>query len=755
MKISSVIAAYDERENIEELTRRLDRVLRELPGTDFEMIFVVEGRDGTEEILERLSRELGRIRVLYAETPSGLGRAFRRGFAAVSPDADVVVTMDADLNHAPEELPRLLEAWQRREADVLIGSRFVEGARSEGIPFWKRAASAGVNKVIATFFDIGALDKSSGYRIYRADALRRLTGYRNDDFAFLPEMLILATGAEMRIVEEPIHFRFRTRGVSKMSISRTSRSYLTLLRSRFDGISAAALALLAAGTVLRLLYAFPTHKFVPDADSLLSGLRALDILGGKLRVFYSYVRIGALESYMHVPAIWLLGVSRAAISIAPLLSGFGTLFFFWFFLREILGRRVALFALPFLAFPSPAYIAWTYMPNGYPETLLLCAATLYLAARTARTGHRNWSTLALGLAAGAGLWQSLQTLTCSAPALLWLLGRRGDLRRDGRFFRVAAAGFLAGAFPWIAYNVVHPLATFRGNFAVRPASGVSGVAANASYFFGYDLPELLVGVEPFADAAPHPITRLEGFLRAPAAAVYALSALALAWLAIRKRSSAAISDADARSGIRLLAIVAVTVTVLDIFSEAGQTRGFTVRYVLPLFFAAAAAVGILVERIGRRRPWLAALAAGTLLLFNLSGYYWPGSPERRYWESLDASDRTLLDFLKSYGVRWVCGNYWAVYPLNFLSERNILGLPYTEAEDHYACAERLPARPVCWAIVARNPTWVRNWVTRAGFRGRLVPVGSFWVFLPGDADVAKQSPRAALARLRSTAVLGH
>src|SRR5262249_19932345 len=193
----------------------------------------------------------------------------------------------------------------------------------------------------------------------RAEALRQLTGFRNNDFAFLPEMLIRATDAGLRVGETPIHFRYRTRGESKMSIAQTSRSYLILLRSRFDAWSVAALTFLFFGFVVRLLYAFPVHKYQPDADSLLSGLRAFDILHGKLRVFYSYVRIGALESYMHAAAFLVLGPTRTAVSLAPLLSGLLSLLAFFFLVRELFGRRIACFALLAFAFPSPSYMAWT------------------------------------------------------------------------------------------------------------------------------------------------------------------------------------------------------------------------------------------------------------------------------------------------------------------------------------------------------------------------------------------------------------
>src|SRR6266508_1436401 len=86
VKIASVVAAYDERENIEPLTRRLAATLRSLEGCEFEMIFVIDGTDGTRQILEGLTAEIPSIRILYQEKPSGLGSAFRRGFAAVSND---------------------------------------------------------------------------------------------------------------------------------------------------------------------------------------------------------------------------------------------------------------------------------------------------------------------------------------------------------------------------------------------------------------------------------------------------------------------------------------------------------------------------------------------------------------------------------------------------------------------------------------------------------------------------------------------
>lgn len=227
-RLAVVIAAYDEEENAEALTRRLHRTLSGLTGWAWEIVFVVEGKDRTREILERLSAELGHIRVLYREEPSGIGNAFRRGFAAVPEGTDWVVTLDADLNHQPEEIPRLLDAARAKGSDVLIGSRFLDASRVDGTPLWKRFLSGTMNHLMRVLYGLRVKDKTSGFRVYRGEVLRILE-FRNDAFAFLPEILILARRAGYVLAEEPIHFIFRQEGQSKMGIWDTSVSYLTLL----------------------------------------------------------------------------------------------------------------------------------------------------------------------------------------------------------------------------------------------------------------------------------------------------------------------------------------------------------------------------------------------------------------------------------------------------------------------------------------------------------------------------------------------
>jgi dolichol-phosphate mannosyltransferase len=231
-RLAVVIAAYDEEGSVGPLTRRLQASLSALAGWSWEIVYVVEGTDRTREILQGLAAEIPGLRILYQERPSGIGNAFRRGFAAVPPDAEWVVTLDADLNHQPEEIPRLLEAARSRGCDVLVGSRFLAGSEVTGTPLWKRFLSGTMNHLMRFLYGLRVKDKTSGFRVYRAGVLRQVE-FESSAFAFLPEILIRSHRAGFILGEEPIRFTYRREGRSKMRIGETTVSYLRLLRPRF------------------------------------------------------------------------------------------------------------------------------------------------------------------------------------------------------------------------------------------------------------------------------------------------------------------------------------------------------------------------------------------------------------------------------------------------------------------------------------------------------------------------------------------
>ncbi len=222
-RLATVIAALNERPNLEDLVPRLQRTLAAMDGVAATMVFVVAGDDGSDGYLDGV----GGLRVLRQRDPGGLAGAFREGFAAVGSDVDVVVTMDADLNHRPEELPRLVAALDARGADIVVGSRGVPGAVVGGVSAIKRAASRIGNAMIGLLFGDRIRDRTSGYRVYRRDRLAQLP-VAGAGFSFLPAMLLVAEQRGMTIVEEPIAFDRRRWGRSKLPIVATTVGYLRL-----------------------------------------------------------------------------------------------------------------------------------------------------------------------------------------------------------------------------------------------------------------------------------------------------------------------------------------------------------------------------------------------------------------------------------------------------------------------------------------------------------------------------------------------
>jgi glycosyltransferase involved in cell wall biosynthesis len=178
------------------------------------------------------------IRIIYYSQPSGLANAFRQGFSLVDAHTDAVVTMDADLNHQPEEMPRLVNALFQRNADIVVGSRKVKGSNTAGSPLWKRLLSDTANRLLKKLSGMPVADMTSGYRVYRYDAFRQIL-FANTGFAFLPEILIRLHDAGYRIVEEPIQFVFRVAGKSKMQLVPTALSYIKLLSRWRNPFSAA------------------------------------------------------------------------------------------------------------------------------------------------------------------------------------------------------------------------------------------------------------------------------------------------------------------------------------------------------------------------------------------------------------------------------------------------------------------------------------------------------------------------------------
>jgi dolichol-phosphate mannosyltransferase len=227
MKISVVIMLYNEKEVIDEFSERLLKSLRNLP-MDYEVNFVVEGTDGTLEKVKSLAETDQRIKVDYNESRLGLGKATKKGLGMVDPKSDLVLTMDSDLNHDPEEIERLLDA--SNQADVVVGCRSKSRGLVKELPWFKRMVSASTNWVLRSAFKMESSDVTSGFRIYSTKAIESIrSDLISKNFEVTAELLIRASKKGFSITEVPITFTRRPRGTSKLSFVKSGVGYVVLL----------------------------------------------------------------------------------------------------------------------------------------------------------------------------------------------------------------------------------------------------------------------------------------------------------------------------------------------------------------------------------------------------------------------------------------------------------------------------------------------------------------------------------------------
>ena len=200
--LAVVIPAWNERENLELLLPALKEVLTGL-GLAAEIVVADGGsHDGTREAAERRGARV----VLQEER--GYGGALLAGFAATT--APYIVTMDADLSHRPVFLE---DFWKRRdEAEVLIASRYVAGGRAD-MGWLRRLLSRILNRTYRRALSLPLRDLSSGFRLYRRDALAGIT-LQARDFDVLEEILIRVHCEGWRILEVPFHYMARGSGRS-------------------------------------------------------------------------------------------------------------------------------------------------------------------------------------------------------------------------------------------------------------------------------------------------------------------------------------------------------------------------------------------------------------------------------------------------------------------------------------------------------------------------------------------------------------
>jgi glycosyltransferase involved in cell wall biosynthesis len=214
MRALVVIPTFNEAGSIEEV---VGRVVAADPRVD---VLVVDDSspDGTGKLVGELAATEPRVRLLERPAKQGLGAAYRAGFAwGLGRGYEALVEMDADLSHPPERLPALLDGLGR--ADLVIGSRYVAGGRTENWSRVREAISRGGNLYVRVALGVPIHDCTAGYRAYRREVLEALPvgAVQSNGYCFQVEMAHRAWREGFRVAEVPITFTERTAGVSKMS----------------------------------------------------------------------------------------------------------------------------------------------------------------------------------------------------------------------------------------------------------------------------------------------------------------------------------------------------------------------------------------------------------------------------------------------------------------------------------------------------------------------------------------------------------
>lgn len=199
MKASIIIPTYNEKKNVAVILSKI----KKLYGKKYEVIVVDDSTDGTYELAKRMG-----AKAIRNEVRRGKGYAMRVGFQNAT--GDVVVVMDADQSHQPEDIPKLIEPMKDKKVGIVIGSRILGG--SDEYTFFRAIGNVMITGAFNTFFKTNLLDSVNGFKAIRKEITE---GLKVDGFEIEFEMLGKCMSKGYKIVEVPSHERSRAFGQPK------------------------------------------------------------------------------------------------------------------------------------------------------------------------------------------------------------------------------------------------------------------------------------------------------------------------------------------------------------------------------------------------------------------------------------------------------------------------------------------------------------------------------------------------------------
>ena len=344
LQLSVVVPTFNERDNVTKLFRKLEATLS---GVAWEVIFVDDNSpDGTWDVVRALARQDSRVRCVRRIGRRGLSGACIEGILASS--APCAAVMDADLQHDETQLPKMLALLQSGQAELVVGSRYVEGGSADSFDKQRAGASALATEVAKRVLRVRVADPMSGFFMIRRDRFEQLAPQLSTQgFKILLDIVATARG-KLRTVEVPYSFGSRLHGESKLD-SLVALDFLGLVLAKLTndvvslrfllfamvggtglfvhlGTLYIALKLFelpfsqaqAAGAFVAMTSNFVLNNFLTYRDQRLKGFA---ILGGLL-AFYLVCSVGlfanvgvAFSVYDRQPIWWLAGAAGALMGV--------------------------------------------------------------------------------------------------------------------------------------------------------------------------------------------------------------------------------------------------------------------------------------------------------------------------------------------------------------------------------------------------------------------------------------------------------
>ena len=211
-----IVPTYNERENLPPMAQRLLGL-----ETPVDLLVVDDNSpDGTGKIADDLAAKHPAIHVLHRAEKNGLGRAYCAGFVwALERDYEFIMEMDGDFSHNPDDIPKFLEAAARDGADLVLGSRYLNGIRVINWPLERLLLSTSAARYVRVITGMPFSDPTGGFKCFRRRALESidLERVRSNGYSFQIELTHKIWRQGMKVVEVPIIFTDRFQGTSKMS----------------------------------------------------------------------------------------------------------------------------------------------------------------------------------------------------------------------------------------------------------------------------------------------------------------------------------------------------------------------------------------------------------------------------------------------------------------------------------------------------------------------------------------------------------